>query len=392
MSIWESPCTVWGGLRSQAERPLGDCVIKGTNDSFTLTHGRKVIAEGDYLGALTAAGEDIYFAAARSSEWPAIQRILTVTDRPETSARSVAKTSFTIVAARITGDEGFEPDGTRLMVLSRVSNTAKWSAGIGGSGPLKQLAEILKIELAERSVSLTVDYLGGEPSRTSAIGGATLVARAATLALLAPKTKTEVFHLNPVDLQAISLGDHDRMKTLIDRGSMSATGAGIGAIGGAALGPLLGPGDSGSLLDYVDDGAGLGLLVGVAASFMSSKTSRNHFVLVAAEREGFRFQTAFLAAPEDARLLVSEVQAQRFAAGLAALPDVGDLVHHEALRAQQRQAELLENLAAGSSVRGTESEALDPIAQIERLAGLRDRGLVSDEEFEAKRIELLSRI
>lgn len=34
----------------------------------------------------------------------------------------------------------------------------------------------------------------------------------------------------------------------------------------------------------------------------------------------------------------------------------------------------------------------DVIAQIERLAGLRDKGILSDEEFSAKKTELLSRL
>jgi hypothetical protein len=34
----------------------------------------------------------------------------------------------------------------------------------------------------------------------------------------------------------------------------------------------------------------------------------------------------------------------------------------------------------------------DPLAQLERLGQLRDKGLLSDEEFEAKKIELLGRL
>jgi len=34
----------------------------------------------------------------------------------------------------------------------------------------------------------------------------------------------------------------------------------------------------------------------------------------------------------------------------------------------------------------------DPVAQIERLATLRDKGLINDEEFEKKKAELLGRL
>ena len=44
------------------------------------------------------------------------------------------------------------------------------------------------------------------------------------------------------------------------------------------------------------------------------------------------------------------------------------------------------------NVRDDASTPPDPVGQIKRLAQLRDEGLLSDAEFEAKRIEILGRI
>jgi uncharacterized membrane protein len=43
-------------------------------------------------------------------------------------------------------------------------------------------------------------------------------------------------------------------------------------------------------------------------------------------------------------------------------------------------------------VRDDASTTPDPVGQIKRLAQLRDEGLLSDAEYEAKRIEILGRI
>lgn len=52
--------------------------------------------------------------------------------------------------------------------------------------------------------------------------------------------------------------------------------------------------------------------------------------------------------------------------------------------------------SSGRAVRGVSgrqvASADDPVEQIRRLAELRDQGLLSEEEFQAKRIELLGRI
>jgi hypothetical protein len=45
-----------------------------------------------------------------------------------------------------------------------------------------------------------------------------------------------------------------------------------------------------------------------------------------------------------------------------------------------------------SSARDGASATPDPVGQIMRLAQLRDEGLLSDAEYEAKRIEILGRI
>ena len=41
---------------------------------------------------------------------------------------------------------------------------------------------------------------------------------------------------------------------------------------------------------------------------------------------------------------------------------------------------------------GTDGSAGDPVEQIRRLAELRDQGLLTEDEFQAKRTELLGRI
>lgn len=48
------------------------------------------------------------------------------------------------------------------------------------------------------------------------------------------------------------------------------------------------------------------------------------------------------------------------------------------------------NLSGGGGVTG--SSANDPIEQLERLASLRDKGILSDDEFETKKAELLNRM
>ena len=48
-------------------------------------------------------------------------------------------------------------------------------------------------------------------------------------------------------------------------------------------------------------------------------------------------------------------------------------------------------LSRGSS-RGIAASAPDPVGSLKALAGLRDQGLISEAEYEAKRQELLGRI
>lgn len=49
-------------------------------------------------------------------------------------------------------------------------------------------------------------------------------------------------------------------------------------------------------------------------------------------------------------------------------------------------------LGRGSSRAGQPDAGTDPVAALQALAGLRDQGLLSDTEYEAKRQELLGRI
>ena len=363
--------------------------MSGDIDSFTCTQRSplsRVVAEGTYLGALVATGEQLLDFATQHPDIPHAQRAITVIQREEVSERRCRKTSYVVLAARLYGDDGYPPDGSRWIILSRVSNADAWAPGAGGSEPFAQLAAHLGVALRERVLSINVDYLGGDPTRATPLGGCSAVIEAAALSLQAPRTGSEVLRISPGDMVGLSLGDHDRMKSLIQRSKWGATGAAAGAMLAGTAGEFVDPGPTGS--GWGDEGALAGLLIASAASFMATKTARNHFVLLAGQRDDFRYQTAFLAEPEDARRLVSELQAQRFAHGLPSLPAVEDLVHHDALREQEKQTDVLRSALAS----GAAPEQDDPITLIERLAILRDKGLVSEDEFEAKRLELLDRI
>ena len=353
-----------------------------------------VVAEGTYIGALVATGEQLFEFAEKNPDSPHAQRALTVIQREGVSERRCRKTSYVVLAARPYGDDGYPPDGSRWIILSRVPSIETWAPGAGASPPFAQLAESLGVQLRERSLHIKTDYLGGDPIRATALGGCSAVIEGAALILQAPRTGSEVLRIAPEDMAGLSLGDHDRMKSLLQRSKWALVGTGAGAVlGGGATAIAAGSGSD--LLDpdpaglgWIDDGAVAGLIIASAASFIASKTARNHFVLLAGQRDEFRFQTAFLTKPDDARLLTAEIQAQRFVQGFPSLPTVEDLVHHDSLREQEKQTEVLRS--ALGSTGGAEPD--DPITMIERLATLRDKGLISEDEFEAKRLELLDRI
>jgi hypothetical protein len=119
---------------------------------------------------------------------------------------------------------------------------------------------------------------------------------------------------------------------------------------------------------------------------------------VIAEREGSRFTAGFALAQIPGQRLLEQVQVQRFHVGMPALPAPEDLVHHDAMAPHVRLAvegHPSRPTAGGESSATPAGEIIqmpDPLDQIERLGSLRDRGLITDDEFAAKKRELLDRI
>ncbi|MBC7275680.1 MAG: SHOCT domain-containing protein [Nocardioides sp.] len=77
---------------------------------------------------------------------------------------------------------------------------------------------------------------------------------------------------------------------------------------------------------------------------------------------------------------------------------INEAAHHERLRLQQEQNTMryqgagypLQPAAAPESERPTTDA--DPIEQLQRLGKLRDAGVVTDDEFAAKKAEILARL
>ncbi len=249
------------------------------------------------------------------------------------------------------------PDGDRAQTADRFFNevVARRRTGIDYGAMYPLFAE--------------ADYLGGDPLHGGSAKAGTLVARDAGLSYRL-KDGTEVLHLRPREIRSSALQRPDALRQAVRAGQAAAVGALLGGQNGILWGALVG----------------------------SASKSRQSALLVIAERDGFRFTAGFALAGISGQRLLEQLRLQRFHLGMPALPAPDDLVHHDRMALQVRPA------AEGQPTRptpGGESSAPpvgeiiqipDPLDQIERLGSLRDRGLITDDEFEAKKRELLDRI
>ncbi len=220
------------------------------------------------------------------------------------------------------------------------------------------------------------DYLGGDPLHAGSAKAGTLVARDAGLSYRL-KDGTELLHLRPREIRSVALRRPGALRQAVRAGQAAAI---AGLLGG-------------------QEGILWGALVG------STWKSQQPALLVIAERDGFRFTAGFALAEISGQRLLEQLRVQRFHLGIPALPAPEDLVHHDALALQVRLA------TEGQPSRptpGDESPASpvgeiiqmpDPfdqlerlLDQLERLGSLRGRGLITDEEFESKKRELLDRM
>lgn len=164
---------------------------------------------------------------------------------------------------------------------------------------------------------IKADYLGGDPERIDRHNGGDLVfSGAGDLSFmvqrapnpLAPAVPTELLSLPASSIRAVSMGSANDMRGL----SRGAAGAMIGgSIGG---------------------------LIGMATG------KRNTLLLVAAERDGFEFIATFAAQPDDARSLLTRLQADRKKAGKEPLRSVEDLAGDAATSAADEQLQLLRDI------------------------------------------------
>jgi hypothetical protein len=213
------------------------------------------------------------------------------------------------------------------------------------------------------------DYLGGDLLHGGSTKAGTLVARDAGLSYRL-KDGTELLHLRPREIRSVALRRPDALRQAVRAGQ------------GAAIGRLLG-GQKGILW---------GALVG------SAWKSRQSALLVIAERDGFRFTAGFALGETSGQRLLEQLRVQRFHLGMPALPAPEDLVHHDAMALRVRLAtdgQPSRPAPGGESSAPPAREIIqmpDPLDQIERLGSLRDRGLITDQEFEAKKRELLDRM
>ena len=213
------------------------------------------------------------------------------------------------------------------------------------------------------------DYLGGDPLHGGSAKAGALVARDAGLSYRL-KDGTELLHLRPREIRSIALRRPDALRQAVRAGEAAAIG---GLLGG-------------------HEGIRWGALVG------STWKSQQSALLVIAEREGSRFTAGFALAQIPGQRLLEQVQVQRFHVGMPALPAPEDLVHHDAMAPHVRLAvegHQSRPTAGGESSATPAGEIIqmpDPLDQIERLGSLRDRGLITDDEFAAKKRELLDRI
>jgi len=213
------------------------------------------------------------------------------------------------------------------------------------------------------------DYLGGDPLHGGSAKAGTLVARDAGLSYRR-MDGTELLRLRPREIQSISLRRPDALRQAVRAGQATAIGGLLGGQEGMLWGALVG----------------------------TTWKSKQSALLVIAERDAVRFTAGFALAEISGQRLLDQLQLQRSHLGMPALPAPEDLVHHAAMARRVTPAadgQLSLPAAGGASSAPPVGEIIpmpDPMDQIERLGSLRDRGLITDDEFEAKKRELLDRI
>jgi hypothetical protein len=213
------------------------------------------------------------------------------------------------------------------------------------------------------------EYLGGDPLHGESAKAGTLVARDAGLSYRLTHG-TELLHLRPREIRCVALRRPDDLRQAARAGQAASIGVLLGGHEGALWGALVG----------------------------SSWKSRQSALLVIAEREGVRFTAGFALAGIPGQRLLEQLQLQRLHLGLPVLPGPDDLAHHDAMAPHVQPA--VEGHPSRRTDRGGSSASPagelipmpDPFDQIERLGSFRDRGLITDDEFEAKKRELLDRI
>jgi hypothetical protein len=181
---------------------------------------------------------------------------------------------------------------------------------------------------------------------------------------------TESLHLRPREIRSIAIRRPDDLRHAVDAGQA------------AAIARLLG-GQEGTLWRAL-----------VGGTWKSHQSA----LLVIAERDDVRFTAGFALATIAGQRLVEQLQVQRLQLGMPAVPAPEDRAHLDAASPQARfavEGHPLRPATGGESSAAPAGEITqmpDPLDQIERLGSLRDRGLITADEFEAKKRELLDRI
>ena len=270
-----------------------------------------------------------------------------------------ASTTWAFIAEAI-----YSIHGDNAMTVTRAEDPAAFISGPGAN--------------------LKVDYLGGEPSHPSEIRAANLVTLQGGV-LLERKT-VPVFKVTPYEVKAVSLGDHDRMKSLMSKGKGAA-------LGGLLTGAVLAPWFESDYSDAVDSPLFLGLagLGAVAGSEMAS--DRDQFLFIACERDGTKFTLALVAEDKAARAWINTLHSDRTSVGMDMLPEVDQLVHVETLEVQREQLRLMTELQASTTpTQSSQTGGSDPLDQLERLSSLHAEGALTDDEFAAAKRSLLDRM
>lgn len=213
------------------------------------------------------------------------------------------------------------------------------------------------------------DYLGGDPLHGTPATAGILVARDAGLAFRLADGSEEL-HLRPRELRSAALRRPDVLRHAAQAGQAAAVAELVGGEQGVLWGALVG----------------------------RRWKSRHAALLVVAERGGVRFTAGFALAEIPGRRLVDQLQVQRLQLGMPALPAPEDRVQSAPIvpetghAAAGRPSPPADANSPAAAFPPEVVQTPDPLDQIERLGSLRDRGLITDDEFVAKKRDLLDRL